>query len=242
MEQHLTFAMTITILFDRFDTADIALLDSLGLLDEVILHEMGHVIGIGSLWDFEPFVNLLDENGDYAKNTSATAVWQKDWGCVGTPPIEKDYGPGTAFAHWDEECLLDELMTGFLGILGSGAPPDTVPLSRLTIAAVEDLGYKVNYDVANAFDGSNTPCCKNGTGAAQSTQNKPTLSDVGRDAAVAYGQNILRERQGQLPDEDAALLLEDDDTRVMYVGNKLVSVLIMEDGIIFEVFVTNNED
>jgi hypothetical protein len=49
MEQHLTFAMIITILFDRFDTADIALLDSLGLLDEVILHEMGHVIGIGSL-------------------------------------------------------------------------------------------------------------------------------------------------------------------------------------------------
>jgi hypothetical protein len=132
-------------------------------------------------------------------------------------------------------------MTGFLGILGSGAPPDTVPLSRLTIAAVEDLGYKVNYDVANAFDGSDTPCCKTGAGAAQSTQNKPTLSDVGRDAAVAYGQNILRERQGQLPD-DVALLLEDDDTRVMYVGNKLVSVLIMEDGIIFEVFVTNNED
>ena len=227
MEQHLTFAMIITILFDRFDTADRALLDSIGLMDEVILHKMGHVIGIGTLFDY-----LLDENGDYAKNTSATAVWQKDWGCVGTPPIEKDYGPGTAYGHWDEECLLDELTTGFLGI--------PVPLSRLTIAAVEDLGYKVNYDVANAFDGSNTPCCKTGA-AAQSTQNKPTLSDVGRDAAVAYGQNILRERQGQLPD-DIAPLLEDDDTRVMYVGDKMVSVLIMEDGIIFEVFVTNNED
>ncbi len=71
MEQHLTFAMTITILFDRFDTADIAraIRDSIGLMDEVILHEMGHVIGIGALWDY-----LLDENGDYPKNTSATAV------------------------------------------------------------------------------------------------------------------------------------------------------------------------
>jgi len=67
------------------------------------------------------------------------------------------------------------------------------------------------------------------------------LSDVGRDAAVTYGQNILRERQGQLPD-DVAPLLEDDDTRVMNVGDKLVIVLIMEDEIIFEVFVTNNED
>jgi hypothetical protein len=35
----------------RFDTADLAELEQLGLLDEVILHEMGHVIGIdGFLW------------------------------------------------------------------------------------------------------------------------------------------------------------------------------------------------
>ena len=34
----------------RFDTADLASLEGGGQLDEVVLHEMGHVIGIGSLW------------------------------------------------------------------------------------------------------------------------------------------------------------------------------------------------
>lgn len=31
----------------RFDTADIAVLEEVGLFEGVILHEMGHVIGVG---------------------------------------------------------------------------------------------------------------------------------------------------------------------------------------------------
>ena len=182
---------------------------------------MGHVVGIGSLWDSN---GLLDTNNDYLEETSATNVWRNDWRCVGTPPIEKDGQPGTALSHWDEECLLDELMTGF----ASGALPS---FSRLTIATLEDIGYSVNYDAADAFDGSDTTCCN---GPAPSTQSKPTLSDAGRDDAVAYGQKILRENQ--LSDE-VALLLEEDDTGLMYVGDKMVVVLYIEGGIIFEVFV-----
>ena len=186
----------------------------------LILHEMGHIIGIGTLWDNN---NLLDTNNDYRVDTRATNVWRNDWGCVGTPPIEKDPGP----FHWDEECLLDELMTG--------SRTGALPFSRLTIATVEDIGYSVNYDAADAFDGSDTTCCN---GPAPSTQSKPTLSDAGRDDAVAYGQKILRENQ--LSDE-VALLLEEDDTGLMYVGDKMVVVLYIEGGIIFEVFVTNDE-
>ena len=178
---------------------------------------MGHIIGIG-FWD-------LDNNTKYRVNTRATDVWTKDWGCVGTPPIEKGDDPG---GHWDEECLGNELMTGALN-------PGTNPFSRLSIASVEDLGYLVNYNAANVFDGRNTTCC---SGTAPSTQSKPTLSDAGRDDAFAYGQNILRENQ--LSDE-VALLLEEDDSGLMYVGDKMVVVLYIEDGIIFEVFVTNHE-
>ena len=181
---------------------------------------MGHIIGIGTLWD-------LDDNNNYRVNTRATDVWTNDWGCVGTPPIEKDGGPGTALGHWDEECLGNELMTGSLN--------PTNPFSRLSIAGVEDLGYLVNYNAANVFDGRSTPCC---SGTAPSTQSKPTLSDAGRDDAFAYGQKILRENQ--LSDE-VALLLEEDDTGLMYVGDKMVVVLYIEDGITFEVFVTNHE-
>ena len=35
-----------------FDTDDLAFLEELELMDEVIVHEMGHVLGVGTLWDF----------------------------------------------------------------------------------------------------------------------------------------------------------------------------------------------
>jgi hypothetical protein len=192
-----------------------------GTIEDVILHEMGHVLGIGTLWDDN---DLLDKNKNYRVGTKATGVW-RNWGCIGTPPVEKDGGTGTAYGHWDEYCLGDELMTGIAN--GNFA------FSNLTIASCEDIGYKVNYGAADAFDGSNSPCCE-GT-ALSLTLNTRTLSDAGRDYAVAYGQEILRENE--LPD-DAALLLAQDDTGLMYVGDKIIAVLIIENGILFEVFVT----
>ncbi|KAL3798896.1 hypothetical protein ACHAW5_004136 [Stephanodiscus triporus] len=200
-----------------------------GKIKEVILHEMGHILGLGSLWE-KKFNDLLDENNDYRVGTKAAGVWSKDWGCVGTPPIEKVGGDGTAFTHWDEECLRDELMTGY---------GDDRSISKLTIGSLEDNGYKFNYDAADDFDGSDTSCCTTGAGAALSTQNKPTLSDTGREYAVAYGQEILRKHE--LP-VDVALLQAEYDTGLTYVGDKIVVVLVIEYGIIFEVFVTNNDE
>ena len=43
----------------RFDIADLASLEASGQLDEVVLHEMGHVLGFGSLWDDQLFPDLL---------------------------------------------------------------------------------------------------------------------------------------------------------------------------------------
>jgi hypothetical protein len=37
----------------QFDSADIAALDAAGRLVDVILHEMGHVIGIGTIWNLK---------------------------------------------------------------------------------------------------------------------------------------------------------------------------------------------
>ena len=59
-------------------------------------------------------------------------------------PIETDGGPGTAGGHWDETALANELMTGFV----NGA---NNPLSRVTIACLEDMGYQVNYEVADGY-------------------------------------------------------------------------------------------
>ena len=209
----------ILISFDRFDTFDLNDMVEKGSIKGVIIHEMGHVLGVGLLWGDN---GLLDENNNtrtYRNNTRAFDVWSKDWGCDGTPPVEQDSG------HWNEKCLEHELMTP----RASG----NLPLSKLTIANLEDIGYEVDYDAADAFDGRNTTCC-NGTVNAQ-TLNTPTLSNAGRDYAVAYGQEILRENE--LPD-DVALLLAQDDTGLIYVGDKIVFVIVIENGIIFDVLVT----
>jgi hypothetical protein len=195
----------LSILFNSFDSADLADMVQSGIINGVILHEMGHVLGIGTLWKRN---NLTDVDNNYRGGTRATDVWNNVWNCVGTPPVEKDFGNGTAFGHWDEECLGDELMTGFSG--------EDMPFSRLT---------------------TDTACC---TGAIRPfSLNTPSLSSDGRDAAVLYGQNILSE--SQLSD-DLAQLVEEDDTGLTYVGDRVVVVLYMEDGKIYEVFVGSTKE
>jgi Leishmanolysin len=136
----------------RFDEADVATLISRGQLDQVILHEMGHVLGIGTLWSDFGLLQL----------PSTTAVPQDTWysgingqagfsnigGATYTGgnkvPVENMGGAGTANAHWRESVLANELMTGFLN-------PGTNPLSELTVRSLADLGYTVNVAGADPF-------------------------------------------------------------------------------------------
>ncbi|WP_116107632.1 leishmanolysin-related zinc metalloendopeptidase [Lewinella sp. IMCC34191] len=118
-----------------FDVADLAFLDELGLFEEVIIHEMGHVLGIGTLWNFGGR-SLREFNADdlpYFDGKQANVFWNAEGGTYELP-IEDDFGPGTQFSHWKEATLNNELMTGFLN-RGEN------PLSRITAGSVRDLGY-----------------------------------------------------------------------------------------------------
>lgn len=213
--------------FFRFDTVDLTNLISQGKINDVILHEMGHIIGIGTMWDLN---NLTDANKDYRVGTKATSVWQNDWGCSGTPPVEKGFNPGTQFGHWDENCFGNELMTGI-----ADKPS---PFSILTIASVEDLGYTVNYKEADDFDKDdlNSTCCKDGTKMKNNRLlSSPSLTDAGWAEAVAFGQSILDERR--VSDDEELLLLEVDDLTT-YVGDSIIFVLFEEKGQLYEVLVT----
>ncbi|MFD1314783.1 hypothetical protein [Namhaeicola litoreus] len=125
-----------------FDVDDLDFLESLDLFEEVIVHEMGHVLGVGTLWNldfnFEPFnfTRMLrggTESNPYFTGRMANVHWNAEGG-TGELPIEGDFGPGTRFSHWDEATLNNELMTGFLN-LGEN------PLSRITAGSLRDLGY-----------------------------------------------------------------------------------------------------
>lgn len=122
-----------------FDVADLDFLESLDLFEEVIVHEMGHVLGIGTLWNTAQFGfdrTLLEGSLDnpYFSGQKANVFWNAEGG-TGYLPIEADGGPGTAYGHWDEGTLYNELMTGYLN-LGEN------PLSRITAGSMRDLGYR----------------------------------------------------------------------------------------------------
>ncbi|MFZ4519833.1 MAG: leishmanolysin-related zinc metalloendopeptidase, partial [Microthrixaceae bacterium] len=127
----------------RFDVADIDGLEASGNLVDVVTHEMGHVLGIGTLNGWSS--NLLTPGTSTVSFTGARArgAWQ-ELGGSGAVPVENNGVPGTTDSHWRESTFNTELMTGY-----EDNGPD--PLSRLTIAALGDFGYSVDLAVADAY-------------------------------------------------------------------------------------------
>ncbi|MGV3707820.1 MAG: leishmanolysin-related zinc metalloendopeptidase [Gemmatimonas sp.] len=129
-----------------FDSADLATLETAGLLDAMVAHEMGHVLGVGTLWLQK---NLLTDayttdpifNGANTRQQFALLLS----GYTGRDvPVENTGIPGSVGSHWRESVLRSELMTG---VLNAG----TNPLSRMTVGSLRDLGYETSYLGADAF-------------------------------------------------------------------------------------------
>ncbi|WP_051298578.1 DUF4214 domain-containing protein [Marinobacterium litorale] len=126
----------------QFDSADMAYMQSQGTLEDVILHEMGHVLGFSS-WFFSS--RGLSSGTQYT-GESALAYYESLTGQTQSYiPLENDGGSGTAYSHWEESIFDTELMTGY----AENSPP--MPLSVLTIGALEDLGYTVDITRADDF-------------------------------------------------------------------------------------------
>lgn len=136
-----------------FDTADLDNLESNGTLEAVILHEMGHVLGLGPLWKQANLVseeacpnNSSPGSGADARFTgsNATSAWQQ-LGGQGNVPVENVMGSGSCDAHWREDSeLAEELMSP---VLSSGNQ-----LSVISLESLADLGYSIaNHARADPF-------------------------------------------------------------------------------------------
>lgn len=116
-----------------FDVDDLAYLDSLDLFEEVIVHEMGHVLGVGTLWNYFRTLRQGPASNPYFTGKMANTFWN-DEGGLNFLPVENQGGPGTAGGHWRESLLRNELMTGYLNL-------GVNPLSRITAGSMKDMGY-----------------------------------------------------------------------------------------------------
>lgn len=137
----------------RFDVADLDRLEQDGRLESVILHEMGHVLGIGTLWNaFNLLVNPSVTGGSgvdtHFIGTNAQAGFDQIGGVSYTGgakvPVANTANAGSADAHWRESVLVNELMTPTINA-------GTNPLSVLSIRSLQDLGYAVSTAPADAF-------------------------------------------------------------------------------------------
>jgi hypothetical protein len=140
------------------------------------LHEIGHILGIGPFWVLTDYISSIprtayQENGEtkyYYTGINALQQYKdyfpdnisKDY--IGIP-LEDNGGSGTQNVHPEEGFvgdistetrdisgityygLNDELMTGW------SESSNIMPLSRVTLGFLEDIGYNVNYSLADDY-------------------------------------------------------------------------------------------
>lgn len=169
------------------NSTTLASLASNGMLDDVIEHEMAHLLGFGTVWDLDGLVRDTTGNDPWFSGTEAEAAFRKALPSYTDKvvPVEAGGGAGTTLSHWRESAMTNELMTGFLN---SGPNP----LSAVTIESMADLGYTVNVGAADPW-----PTAASGLRAAVPGPLAPSFSVTGMPTHTAlHGPRFWVVRSG----------------------------------------------
>ncbi len=141
----------------QFDEADLAQMEADGDLVEVALHEMGHVLGVGVLWDDLGLItnpSLPENGGTPGADTHFTgplaiaafnAAGRTGYTGGEKVPVENMLGEGSGDSHWCENPLGEELMTP------SFTAGQVLPLSAISIQSLADMGYTVDATQADPY-------------------------------------------------------------------------------------------
>lgn len=130
----------------EFDVADLQDMKEKGTLFDVAFHEIAHVLGFGTLWEELGLIQNDDQNhpvfvGENAMREFAS-ILGRDY--LIPVPIENIGGEGVRESHWRDAIFDNEVMTSFI-------QSSNGPISRITIAAFQDMGFKVNFSEADNF-------------------------------------------------------------------------------------------
>jgi len=131
----------------EFDVDDLGSLGTGSVLQDIITHEMLHVVGIGVFWNDKGLLTGFDTPDVAYTGTGGVTGCRATGGtttCAASVPVENTGGSGTANSHWRETTFGAELMTGF----ASNGP---MPFSIMTVRALEDIGYTINTAAADSY-------------------------------------------------------------------------------------------
>lgn len=129
-----------------FDSHDLPTLESEGRLPALVRHELAHALGFGTdVWLKKGLVADHGRADPTFRGREAMREFGDLLGRGPTPvPLQNRGGIGVANVHWRETVFQNELMSSY-------APDQAEPLSRLTLAALADMGYVVNWGVADSY-------------------------------------------------------------------------------------------
>lgn len=132
----------------RLDRADLDSMEARGVLQAVIMHEMAHALGfnpnsyipkgLASGGSDDPTFNGAVARAEFARHGA--------WYTGATVPLENSAGLGPRDPHWRLSVFGDELMVASVGRAFKS------PLSSITLGYFKDLGYDVDFSVADPYE------------------------------------------------------------------------------------------
>lgn len=176
------------------DTADVAALESSSLLLDVITHEIAHVLGFGTLWTSRGLLTGTSTANPQYTGTQAVAEYNALFGANASGvPVEAGGGSGTALGHWRQSVFGNELMVGY-------AQSGGMPLSRITVAAMADLGYQVTLAAADPYPPSAASSPLASSANASGTWNTPAApKSASPDAGAVAATGVATEASDSVP-------------------------------------------
>ena len=170
------------------DEADIAQLESDGVLEAVVTREMARALGFDpSVWSVHGFLQnpSLAEDAEPDADTHMNAPLvvaafnaAGGEGYAGArAPLENGAMPGISDGHWRQSVFGDEVMTPYV-------TGDSQPLSRITLEALYEVGYELDVMMADPFT----------LASARSARLRGPKMYLGKDLAAYRGKDLAAYR------------------------------------------------
>ncbi|GHF32152.1 hypothetical protein HNQ07_000447 [Deinococcus metalli] len=136
----------------NLNSAGLADLSRVDLLDTMI-HETLHALGVGTLWTADTRVSIGGEQDDtvFLRTVGRTTYYTAPRALAAYRALGGRARPGIPLdpdaGHWAGNSVCSEILSGTAGEYTGRVNP----LSPLTLAALQDLGYHVNTAAASPF-------------------------------------------------------------------------------------------